>query len=383
MNENRSSNEVWTRTKYVYDGDGNRVKKNAGVLYWGTGPLAESDLAGTITSDYIYFNGKRIARVDPSCCGGQPAYRYYFSDHLGSASVVTNETVWTILEESDYYPYGGERVIVDNDPNHFKFTGKERDTETGLDYFGARYHVSTVGRFLSPDPGNASAEQGDPQSWNGYAYAGNNPLTFTDPDGMNYKVCDNEGKNCADLKDEQFQQYLKDNDKVSITASGKLEITLPDGAKQTIGTATYYNEKIPQMFDSVERMAGLPVRATAAATMTFVQMAGPGILNASRAGLEFGSIGISRAGEVLNILQKARSVVGNQGITVSSREAAEQAAKEWVGQGARPITDRVTGKVVGQISADGTKVARYTSAHTKGYINLVNKATGGNLHVRW
>ena len=58
-------------------------------------------------------------------------------------------------------------------------------------------------------------------------------------------------------------------------------------------------------------------------------------------------------------------------------------AKEWVGEGSRPITDRLTGKVVGEISADGTKVARFTSAETKGYINLVNKLTGGNLHVGW
>jgi hypothetical protein len=54
----------------------------------------------------------------------------------------------------------------------------------------------------------------------------------------------------------------------------------------------------------------------------------------------------------------------------------------WVGDGARDIVDRQTGEVVGKISADGTKVARFTSADKEQpYINLVNKITGGNLHV--
>jgi len=83
------------------------------------------------------------------------------------------------------------------------------------------------------------------------------------------------------------------------------------------------------------------------------------------------------------VLSRATSAVGNQGAKVASREVAEQAAKEWVGEGGRELTDRATGKVIGEISADGTKVARFNSADTKGYINLVNRLTGGNLHVRW
>lgn len=55
------------------------------------------------------------------------------------------------MEESDYYPFGGERAVFNNDPNPYKFTGKERDGESGLDYFIARYYSSGYGRFLSPD----------------------------------------------------------------------------------------------------------------------------------------------------------------------------------------------------------------------------------------
>jgi RHS repeat-associated protein len=65
-----------------------------------------------------------------------------------------------------------------------KFTGKERDAETGLDYFGARYLSAAEGRFTSPDPLMASATVSNPQKWNRYNYALNNPLRFVDPDGL-------------------------------------------------------------------------------------------------------------------------------------------------------------------------------------------------------
>jgi RHS repeat-associated protein len=64
-----------------------------------------------------------------------------------------------------------------------KFTGQVRDSETGNDFFNARYYTAGYGRFLSPDPGNAGADLSNPQSWNAYAYVGNNPLGFTDPNG--------------------------------------------------------------------------------------------------------------------------------------------------------------------------------------------------------
>ena len=57
---------------------------------------------------------------------------YYFSDHLGSTSVITDSTGSTIRQESDYYPYGGEIPVTSGDTNTYKFTGKERDAESGL-----------------------------------------------------------------------------------------------------------------------------------------------------------------------------------------------------------------------------------------------------------
>src|SRR5579862_787589 len=133
---------------YSYDADGNRVEKSngtTGTIYWYMSPgiVGESDLTGSLKSEYLFFAGERVARKDfPG-----NAVSYYFSDHLKTASVITNAS-GTITEDEDYYPWGGELQFVNSDNNHYKFTGKERDAETGLDYFGARYYGNWTGRFL-------------------------------------------------------------------------------------------------------------------------------------------------------------------------------------------------------------------------------------------
>ena len=66
---------------------------------------------------------------------------------------------------------------------HHKFTGKERDAESGLDYFGARHYASSMGRWMVPDKPFDDQAPSDPQSWNLYSYVRNNPLRFTDPNG--------------------------------------------------------------------------------------------------------------------------------------------------------------------------------------------------------
>ena len=149
------------------------------------GVVAETDLAGTLKSEYVFFDGERVARRDgPTGTGG---VFYYFSDHLKTASVIT-DSAGVIKAESDYYPWGGELQFVNNDSNDYKFTGKKRDAETGLDYFGARYYSNGLGRFVSADWSAVPvpvpyADLSNPQTLDQYAYVHNNPMTFGDPDG--------------------------------------------------------------------------------------------------------------------------------------------------------------------------------------------------------
>ncbi|HEV2963560.1 MAG TPA: RHS repeat-associated core domain-containing protein [Candidatus Angelobacter sp.] len=173
---------------YTYDADGNRVQKvsgSNGTLYWYMMPgiVGESDLFGNLQSEYIFFDGTRIARKD--FFGN--AISYYFSDQLKTASVIA-DAAGNIKSESDYYPWGGELQFANGDSNHYKFTGKERDAESGLDYFGARYYSNGLGRFITPDWASHAtavpyANFGNPQSLNLYTYSKNNPTTFGDPDG--------------------------------------------------------------------------------------------------------------------------------------------------------------------------------------------------------
>jgi RHS repeat-associated protein len=114
---------------------------------------------------------------------------YYFSDHLGSHSVIENATGTACEQDIDYYPYGGqENDYCPNVAQHYKFTGKERDAESGLDNFGARYDASNLGRFMTTDWASKPttvpyALFGDPQTLNLYAYVRNNPLSRSDVDG--------------------------------------------------------------------------------------------------------------------------------------------------------------------------------------------------------
>ncbi len=162
---------------YTYDGDGERVKKSSGTLYWrgaGGTVLAETDTSGNTTNEYIFF-GARIARRDSS-----GNVYYYFGNHLGSAAI-TNAT-GTLCYDADFYPSGGELASTNNCSQSYKFAGMEQDSETGDYHTLFRQYASNLGRWLSPDP--LGGDITNPQSLNRYAYVLNNPASLVDPLGL-------------------------------------------------------------------------------------------------------------------------------------------------------------------------------------------------------
>lgn len=384
---------------YTYDGDGRRVKKtngSTGTLYYADMDgkvLNESSLGATNLREYVYFNDKRIARMDVPT---PLTVKYYFSDNLGSASVITDANgTMPPLEESDYYPYGGEIVVTNGDSNNYKFTSKERDIESGLDNFGARYNASTMGRFTSPDNGSAQ-DSGNPQSWNLYSYVMNQPTIFTDPDGHDCFYVDPESGawegfnrgDCDNSTEEKANAGNYVNGTVdSITynqESGSLDYGYHDDENGSVGAGTIIGVAQPQQgpMDTGAVSAGFlgpgdlilfsGVRLPSFVSEVFGKVFGS-ILGKTIEGTGAG---------VEDILANAGSAVGNQTIKASSRAVAEDAAEKWVGEGARPIFRE--GEQVGFVSADGTKVARWTSAGKPDpYINLTNNQTGGNLHVHF
>jgi RHS repeat-associated protein len=179
--ENRLAKAVGSgSTTYEYDGLGRRVtKQEAG----GTLTYYVYDAFGGLAAEYL--------PTGPS----SPAGTHYLStDHLGSTRLVTNAN-GDVVSRHDYLPFGeeipntvGNRQSVAgyawNGSLTQRFTGKERDGETGLDYFESRYFSAAQGRFTSPDAMMGKPEWVmDPQRWNRYAYVRNNPLKFVDPNG--------------------------------------------------------------------------------------------------------------------------------------------------------------------------------------------------------
>ena len=166
-------------------------------------------------------------------------------------------TVHSSYETCTSLPFGDALTCSGSDPSPIHFTGKERDSESGLDNFGARYLGSSMGRFMSPDPDNAGAIDQDPQTWNAYSYARNNPLRYTDPDGLRVQICDTTN-HCTEISDADFKKYFSDAknvtiDKDKIYIDGKLagtnQRTSFDGP-QGIESANAANFAIGGLFKS-------------------------------------------------------------------------------------------------------------------------------------
>lgn len=178
---------------YVYDGVGNRVEKYMPSttppfyeLYWyglNNDPLDETDGTGSTTNsafnEYVFLNGARTARRNAA-----GNVFYYFADHLGTSRDIVQAASSTPCYDADFTPYGVEIPYTDTCPQNYKFTGKERDTESNNDDFSFRYYSSYGGRFLSVDPLQNNPILPLPPGLNRYAYADNNPLRYFDPNGL-------------------------------------------------------------------------------------------------------------------------------------------------------------------------------------------------------
>jgi RHS repeat-associated protein len=228
---------------YTYDGNGMRVEKSSGTLYWRaiTGDvLAETDTSGNTKNEYIYFAGQRVAWWSGS--GGSASLYYIYSDALGTTRTIT-ESNGTVCYDADFTPYGQELTHTNNCPStyNYKFTGYERDTETQLDYAFARYYNSRLGRFMSADPMDGSL--GNPQSLNRYAYAVNNPANFIDPLGL-YCV-DKNGNQIPGITDASgCDPSIGVWVTVDGNSSGNTTVTVNGGAPLYIDPATYFGGTI-------------------------------------------------------------------------------------------------------------------------------------------
>jgi len=181
--ENRVKSAVTGSTAsetYSYDGEGRRVKK----------------VSGNVATVYVYSADGKLAAEYATAPPAESGTRYLTVDHLGSTRLVTGAS-GVVDKRYDYLPFGQELVAgvggrtsalryldgAATDGQRVRFTGQVRDVESGLDYFLARYYGGAQGRFTSPDAPLLDQHPQDPQSWNLYSYARNNPLKYVDASG--------------------------------------------------------------------------------------------------------------------------------------------------------------------------------------------------------
>jgi len=129
---------------------------------------------GSQTTLYIYANNQRIAKQENN------EIYFYHNDHLGSPRIITDKN-GNIIEEIDYLPFGSSF----NKDEKISYNSKELDSDTGLNYYGARYYGSSLGRFITSD--TVKGRLTDSQSLNLYVYTKNNPMKYVDPTGNQEK----------------------------------------------------------------------------------------------------------------------------------------------------------------------------------------------------
>jgi RHS repeat-associated protein len=211
-----------TTATYAYDPDGNRVQKTqatgsggdpAGTwqfLYDQSGRMIQR-FNGTLWQGNIFVGGRHLVED-----GGGTNFSH--ADWLGTERVRVYYQTGAVCESIASLPFGDGQTTTGacyhSSPLHF--TGKPRDSESGLDYFGARFDASSFGRFMSPDPLMIMRQKfTDPQQWNAYSYARNNPLRFFDPTGK--YVCTDE-KKCAQFEKAR-QEALKSKNAGDVRAA--------------------------------------------------------------------------------------------------------------------------------------------------------------------
>jgi len=179
--------------EYIYDAEGRRVAKTnssgvaTAVYVLGLGGEQVSELNGSgawVHSNVFAGGGRLLASYEGPAGTDTAGYHYHLTDWLGTKRMQTT-AAGNQEETCMSYPFGdGLSCTGGPDATEHHFTGKERDAESGNDYFGARYLSSDLARFMTPDPIiQNELRMINPQRWNRYSYAIDSPLVFNDPSG--------------------------------------------------------------------------------------------------------------------------------------------------------------------------------------------------------
>jgi RHS repeat-associated protein len=231
------------RTWYTYDASGQRMRKVTELstgqvkderIYLGGFEIYRRHGVNPLVRETLHImdDKQRIALVETRTYGNEPGLpaqiiRYQFGNHLGSVSLELDEQA-KIISHEEYTPYGSTSYQAvrsqTETPKRYRYTGKERDEESGLYYHGSRYYAPWLTRWISADP--IGIEDG----LNSFGYSSNNPVKFIDPDGKKIVISYKEGDQTKTLT----YSYQKDR---------KVDEKAPAFLKNTLKSLDYLVEK--------------------------------------------------------------------------------------------------------------------------------------------
>ena len=377
-----------TMTGYLYDADGNRVAKGT-ITSMSCDPgsngfqLAESYVLDTSGEELtmldgnsnwqrtnVFGAGKLLATYD--VIAQVPALHFQITDPLGTRRLQTS-AVGQPETDIQSLPFGDQLTIYPDpdapttadDATPLHYTGKERDAESGNDYFLNRYYASSMGRFLTPDFQDDDTDPepvpwavyDNPQSLNLYSYVYNNPLSHGDRDGHSVNVCttgSDGSQQCTLMSNDQYQAAQQANNGGlnvpslnqvggNSNANGTFNATgITDASGNTVGSATYVPDNpgidpfvpanaagygvIGQARTAVNIMGGIGLAAASVAMPELLSDAVPEV--GGMAGL--GRAGASLANKLNHIFGKAGhnldGVVEACGGRMQAYEAMQNAA---------------------------------------------------------
>ncbi|NQX38363.1 RHS repeat-associated core domain-containing protein [Pedobacter steynii] len=223
-----TASKIGLSVNYTYDATGAKLRK----------------VSGTETTDYLdgiqYKNGTidfiqvedGIARLN----GSTYSYEYNLSDHLGNVRATVyrnpNGNLTEAIQRDNYYAFGLRKpVLAASSDNKYLYNGKELQEELGQYDYGARFYDPVIGRFSTIDPLSDKMRRYSP-----YNYGFNNPIRFTDPDGMAPEDIIIVGTKA--YREQVFGQLqLLTNQKLTLTKGGKVEMSgTPSGGPKPVGT---------------------------------------------------------------------------------------------------------------------------------------------------
>lgn len=385
---------------YVYDSRGNRVRKiKETYLGGGVTEVEEKIYLGSVEIKRIYQNTtlllersslhvmddkKRIAlshnwsrddqlrELDSAGDLNTNKTRYQFENHLGSASLEL-DPVGLVISYEEYFPYGGTSFIAGTNQKEvklkeYRYTGKERDDTTSLYYFGARYYAEWLGRWISADP-----KQQSKSKLNRYWFTSGNPITRTDPDGMEDFKYDLLPMNTSRINTSDVGDDLTTGEPNTFYE----QIILGDFYKGE----TTWGGVIGNVFVGVIPGVGqaADVRDTIAAIKNVVQD--------PKSGANWGMLGLAALGWIPlgGDLIKGGKKVGTKVAKELAQEGLEKGAKNILKQQVEKFLKNINPKDLGKIrkvrnmEIDGIKVQRILVGKPNGKLAVVGRDMNGRI----